>query len=86
MGDEPKPKPQASRKRIPAERKEDVEALLRRTLILVGRLALRSKARVYPYEVATWEQELAFCLEDLNDMQVSGGFPDDRTGEGGASG
>ncbi len=60
------------RKRIPAERKEDVEALLRRTLLLVGRLALRSKARVYPFQVAQWEQELAYCLEDLSDMQISG--------------
>jgi hypothetical protein len=58
-----------SAKRIPAERRKDVEALLRRTLILVGRLALRSKAKVFPFQVAQWEQELAYCLEDLNDMQ-----------------
>ncbi len=61
------------RKRIPAERKEDVEALLRRTLLLVGRLCLRSKARVYPFQVAQWEQELAYCLEALSDMQITGG-------------
>ncbi len=65
------------RKHIPAERKEDVEALLRRTLLLCGRLALRSKARVYPYQVRQWEQELAYCLEELNDMQVTGASPDD---------
>ncbi len=59
-----------SRKRIPAERVEDVEALLRRTLLLLGRLALAKKTKVYPYQIGAWEQELAYALEDINDMQV----------------
>ncbi len=57
------------RKRIPAKRAEDVEALLRRTLILVGRLALKGVAKEYPFKVRQIEQELAYCLEELNDMQ-----------------
>ncbi len=65
-----------TRKRIPAERKDDVEALLRRTLLILGRLALRGKQRVYPFQVAQWEQELAYCLEDLNDMQVTDAIDD----------
>ncbi len=56
-------------KKIPAELVGDVEALLRRTLLLLGRLALARKTKVYPYQVAQWEQELAYALEDLNDMQ-----------------
>ncbi len=56
-------------KKIPAELVGDVEALLRRTLLLLGRLALARKDKVYPYQVAQWEQELAYALEDLNDMQ-----------------
>ncbi len=64
------------RKQIPAERKDDVEALLRRTLILVGRLALKRRRKVYPYQVDQVEQELAFCLEELNDMQVTEDIPE----------
>jgi len=60
-----------STKGIRAERVGDVEALLRRTLLLVGRLALKSKRKVFPWQVAQWEQELAYCLEDLNDMQTT---------------
>lgn len=59
------------RKHIPAKRVKDVEALLRRTLICVGSMALASKLKVYPFQVARWEQELAECLEELNDMQVT---------------
>lgn len=60
-----------SDKRIPAKRKEDVEALLRKTLNLVGRLALKRKDRAFPHMIDQWEQELAYCLEELNDMQVT---------------
>jgi len=64
------------RKQIPAERKKDVEALLCRTLNVLGALALKSKTKVFPYQVAQWEQELAYCLEELNDMQVSSSVPE----------
>ncbi len=71
-------------KKIPAERVKEVEALLRRTLLLVGRLALKRKLKVWPYMIHEWEQELAFCLEELNDMQTSLAVspePGDQAGE-----
>ncbi len=72
MGDEPKPKRNIlPRKRIPEESLVDVAALLRRTLLLVGALALKKKQRVFPFEVAMWEAKLAELLEELNDMQIT---------------
>jgi len=59
------------KKRIAAERLGEVEALLRRTLLLVGRLALKSSRKMFRREVTETEQELAYCLEELNDMQTT---------------
>lgn len=70
MGSEPKTKTH-SKKRIPAELVGDVEALLRRTLLLVGRLALKESRKMWRHEVNDCEQELAFALEELNDMQTT---------------
>ncbi len=76
-------------KKIPAERVKDAEGLLWRLLQLLGELALKRKLKVYPFQIAQWEQELAFCLEELNDMQetsLNEGDPEPTEEEAGKNG
>ncbi len=58
-------------KRIPAQRAEDVEVLLCRSLNLVGHIVLARRNKDFPFTVAQWETKLMQVLEELNDMQVT---------------